>query len=249
MGKRVYAGPPTRTFMSKKARAVKRARYTKRKSNYAIGSKGNNQVSLYSGRRTSYRTYKNKLYNSLKFKESYRSYGTGDTTQTTTISGSQKTWSTIAQIPSNFYLTAGGYPGAATFNTEKLIIKGGRISMSFTNTYDSPIVLEYGLIRAENSTYTLTGTTDRNHDVSNFAGFGSGFRVMGRMKKIVIQPNDCISFSFKIPFHVINDLPQWATENSGRTYIAYNLACDQGGAVTVKRVFGHNLTFVADAIA
>jgi len=72
---------------------------------------------------------------------------------------------------------------------------------------------------------------------------------MGKMRRIIMEPNGQIDMRVRIPFTNINDITQWGTEGYGKTAIVYSIFPNSIAALSVPRVLGHNLTFCADAIA
>jgi len=240
-------------------RSAKRTRYSRRKSykksyrksrgTYNTAERGLAVSSLYRARRLPYRAYKNKVYESLMFKESYRSYDTSTANVTTVVSADTKLW-TQFRVPADFYLSAGGYDGSSTFSTDKLIIKGGMLNVTLRNDMADPIIVEFGKVKFKNSEglSDIVGTTLASFDISNWPNFGTGFKLTQGMRKMVVAANDTITMTMKIPMIIINDLNQWTTEALNIETLVYSVFSQTAGALALVRTVQHNLTFVADAI-
>lgn len=215
-------------------------------------TQGRAATSLYATRRMPYRRYKRTLYNSLKFKESHRSaYSAPGTVTGTPTAADKKFWYRFALLD-NFYEAAGGYTGSRTFSTDKFIIKGGMLSIVLRNDMTETMIVEWGVVRYVNSEgeADINGQeTESTWDISNFDNFGTGIKMRGKMRRVVVEPNGQIEMRVKIPLTVINDINQWNTEGYGKTGIVYSIFPGTTTALNVARVIGHNLTFVADATA
>lgn len=192
------------------------------------------------------------MYDSLTFQEKYRSVFSGAATITDTPSGADKKLWYRYNLPDNFYQTAGGFTGSQTFTTARFTIKGGILCTTLRNDTTDTIIVEWGAITFKNS----LGEADINGqetaytaDISNFANFGTGFKLNGKMHRVVMEPNGQVDMRVRIPFTNINDITQWNTEGYGKSAIAYSIFSNNTGALSVPRVLGHNLTFCADAIA
>lgn len=251
MGKRTYGGYSTPTYMSKKRKITKRKYSRKgRKTNYINSNRGTATTSLYSTRRQPYSSYKRSVYNSLKFKESNRSVLSTFTTLTGTLTQIDKKIWYSATPAANFYESAGGYYGGGTFTASKLIIKGGMFSVVLRNDDTNPMTVEWGRLKWKNDDVTIAGVeTEYTADVSNLEGFGQSFKLISKMKRVLIQPGETLEMRVKIPFTMINSIAQWNNENNGKTALVYSVAPFSASAMNVSVVSGHNLTFVADAIA
>lgn len=233
----------------------KKRRYVRRRtsrSKYITSTAGTASGSLYRTRRLSYRLYRRRLYENLRFQEKYRSVFSGPATITDTATAADKKLWYSYTIPDNFYLTAGGFTGTQTFATSKFIIKGGQLYVNYRNDTTDTITVEWGVVRYRNSTAEaeINGNeTEVTFDISNFASFGTGFKLYQRMRRVSVEPNGTIEMRCRIPFTVINDLDQWSTEGYGKYAIITTIFPNSTTALSVPRVLGHNLTFVADAIA
>lgn len=199
-----------------------------------------------------YRTYKRKMYNSLIFEEKYRSVFSAAATITDTATAADKKLWYRYQLPDNFYQTAGGFTGTETFTTSKFTIKGGLLTTTLRNDTTDTLIVEWGTIRYKNSLGEAdvnAQETEYTADISNFQNYGTGFRLLGKMRRIIMEPNGQIEMRIRIPFTNINDINQWNTEGYQKTAIVYSLFPNSVTALNVPRVLGHNLTFCADAIA
>lgn len=192
------------------------------------------------------------MYKALTFEEKYRSVFSAAATITDTATAADKKLWYRYQLPDNFYVTAGGFTGSETFTTSKFIIKGGIITTTLRNDTTDTLIVEWGCIKYKNS----LGEADINGqetsymaDISNFSNFGTGFRLMGKMRRIIMEPNGQVDMRVRVPFTNINDITQWGTEGYGKTAIVYSIFPNSTSALSVPRVLGHNLTFCADAIA
>lgn len=259
MGKRVYGGYGSPDFTPKKARMMGMSyRYKKRSSrkggrgSMINSTKGGSAGSLYRTKRLSRKQYRRKLYESLRFQEKYRSvYSASGTVSLTATAADKKTWYRY-DLPDNFYEAAGGFTGSQTFTTSKFIIKGGQLYVSLRNDNAETCIIEWGAVRYVNSAAAaaINGVeTECTYDLSNFSDFGTGFKVVKRMRRIILEPNAQVEMRVKFPFTVINDITQWNDESYGKYAIVYSIHPTTITASSFARVLGHNLTFVADAIA
>lgn len=253
MPKRARSFAPS--YARKRARIAKYVRRRYRRSaargTHITGTKGTAVGSLFRTRRMPYRSYKRKLYNSLMFKESYRSVlSTAANFTFTNTALDKKQWGEY-YLPVNFYTTAGGLINSdATFTEDKVLIKGGVMGVTMVNTDASPIIVEWGVIKYKNDDidFSAYGETEYSYDISCFPGYGHSFSLMGKMKRVVIEPGDRIDMRVKIPFTIINDKSEWATNSKNRPVIVYSVQANSVAAETLPLIRYHNLTFVADAV-
>lgn len=197
-----------------------------------------------------YKSYRRKLYNSLMFKESYRSVlSTAGTVGFTHSDLGKKYW-VVNDPPTSFYTAAGGLINSdTTFTNDKFIIKGGIMSTCLVNNDASPIIVEWGTIRVLNNDYTINATeTEYVADLSTFDGFGYSFKLLGRMKRVVVEPGDRIEMCIRIPFTVINNIAEWGTQDKGKIMLVYNIQANSVAAESFPRILSHNLTFCGDAV-
>lgn len=248
MAKRRYS--PS-MYRSVKRRRVTRRSYRRRRSSYINSTQGRAVTSLYRTRRVPYRAYKRKLYNALTFEKKHRSVFSAGATISDIISDVDKKRWFRYQLPDNFYVAAGGYLGLSTFFPGKFIIKGGLISVTLRNDMTDTMIVEWGQVRYANSEGEddINGQeTESTWDISNFDNFGTGLKMLGRMRRIVVEPNGQIEMRVRIPLTVINNVNQWGTEGYAKSAIVYSIFPNKAGALNVPRVLGHNLTFCADVI-
>jgi hypothetical protein len=212
--------------------------------------RGNFAGSMFRTRKLPYRQYKNKVYESLRFKEANRSiFDLCNSLTTAVLLATQKEWHNYI-VPDNFYATAGGYIGTNTFDTDKFIIKGGKMRVMIRNTGDVPMAVEIMPILSKQNPHTaINGTVTLNHaDISILAGFGSEFKLIGKVKKHILEPGDQCAFEYRIPMTIINDLTAWNSETM-KPQIVWNTSTNVAGAHSYLFERGHNLTFCADSIA
>jgi len=240
--------------MRKRMKTVARWRKTRRtraRTNYVTGTKGTAVTSMFKNKRMSYKSYKNAVYKSLMFKESYRSVLSTASTAGFTLTGlDKKLWLSQA-LTTQFYTTGGGLINSTdTFSTSKFIIKGGVLSVALVNSDASPIIVEWMPVRYLDDEYTINGTeTEYLYDVSCFPGFGKSFKLVGKPKRVVVEAGDRIEMRMKIPFTIINNIDEWTNSEKGKMAIVYTIQANSVAAESFPRVVSHNLTFVADAIA
>lgn len=230
-----------------------RKTYRKGKRGTMINStRGGSAGSLYKTRRLSRKVYRRKLYDSLRFEEKYRSvFSAPGTLGVTSTAADKKTWYRY-DLPDNFYQTAGGFTGAQTFTTSKFIIKGGQLYVSLRNDNAETAIIEWGAVRYVNSAAAAAinlAETEVTWDISNFSDFGTGFKMVKRMMRVILEPNGQVEMRVKFPFTVINDITQWNDESYGKYAIVYSVHPGTTAASSFARVLGHNFTFVADAIS
>lgn len=232
---------------AKIARYVRR-RYGRKKVSALSSQKGNFTGSVYRTRRIPYRAYKRQVYSSLKFKESYRSVRSLCNNIVTPVLGAnQKSWAQLS-LNDDFYTTAGGYTGADLFSTSKFIIKGGKLSSMIRNTTDQPMRVEFALIKTLTATGWVGGVYPTTADISFVTGFGHDFKLVSRVRNHILEPGDQCEVTYRLPFTMINDITNWAAE-IGKLIIVWSATNNTAGALTYLNERGHNLTFVADAIA
>lgn len=207
--------------------------------------------SLFNKRRMSRRVYKRKLYDSLLFKESYRSVLSTASTAGFTLTGLDKKLWLSNTLPTSFYTTAGGLINSTdTFSTSKIIIKGGMLSVTLVNSDASPIIVEWMPVKYLDDEYTINATeTEYAYDISCLPGFGKSFRLLGKPKRVVVEPGDRVEMRMKIPMTVINNIDEWTNSDKGKTALVYTIQVNSIAAESFPRVVSHNLTFVADAVA
>lgn len=197
------------------------------------------------------RVYKRKLYNSLMFKESYRSVLSAQGTAGFTHTDLSKKFWLSQTLGSAFYTVAGGLINSTdTFSTEKIIIKGGMLSVTLVNNDTSPIIVEFMPVKYLDNEYTINATeTEYLYDISCFPGFGKSFKLIGKPKRVVVEAGDRVEMRHKIPFTVINNIDEWTNSDKGKTAIVYSIQANSTVAESFPRIISHNLTFCADAIA
>lgn len=233
----------------KKRRFTRRRRSMRRGRPSALSSqKGNFTGSSYRTRRMSYRRYKGAVYKSLAFKESSRSVRSLCNNLTTSVLGAgQKEWTGFT-LNDDFYTSAGGYTGANLFTTSKFVIKGGKISCMIRNTSANPMRVEFGLVKTLTANGFAGGIFPTTADISYVTGFGQDFKLVSKIRNHILEPGDQCEVTYRLPFTIINDITNWNLE-IGKLLIVWAVTNNTAGALTYLNERGHNLTFVADAIA
>lgn len=233
---------------SKRRRSFKTRRTYRKRATALSSQRGNFSGGLYRTRLQPYRKYKSSVYRSLKFKESHRSVQSLTNNITSgTLSPNQKQWY-MFELNNAFYLSSGGYTGTGTFSTDKIIIKGGTMYSMVRNVDTSPITVEFALIRLLESGRNPNGVISLNAgDLSTVDGFGQGFKLISKVKRHIVEPNDQCEVKYRIPFKIINDITQWNGDD-GNIAIVWSVTGNKSGTHVHFNERGHNLAFCADKI-
>lgn len=257
MGKRIYAGnyaPATKknktSYGRPKSRAVSNNRVN-RSSGRGLYSKGRSMAnSAYRMKKGSRRSFKKHLYESTKYAMHHRSvYSYAAGTISTPISNDEKQVVYRNFLPANFWLAAGGYNGTSTFSNGDLTIRGGIVRLALFNSSDVSLRVEVTKLFVKTATTDLTvvnGAQNSMWDLTLLNDYEK-FCVMNGRKTILISPNERVQLMWKLPIQKIDQ----STFLTGYRNHAFLMAVHApvSAIKTLEYTYGHNLSFVGDAIA
>jgi len=252
--KRVFARSRSRsrTPFPKRSRFTRR-RNTARKSRQYGGRTGFASGISYRSRRMKPRAWRSLLWRETQSKPHFRSLletAASVTNQTDTgtveING-------LTAIESNFWKTAGGLQAlddGVTPPTDfagDLIIRGGKMGVTFFNANTTPVEINLWLIKVNPAaTLSFPATGPYGWDPSLIPDFATEFgKIVMHRKKIILE-NDMATFEYRLPtFKVDQD-----RHNSNNYYNWLISSWDPTSSAlvtTVNRYF--NLSFTGDAYA
>lgn len=253
-------GPIYRNGPVKRSRPMRRRRFRRKSS--AITSKSGTGGSIrFKARKLSRSRWNKMLWDSTLMKNHWRSMGSVAVTQTSPADSALATWAALQAVEtgtgSNFWLTSGGAQPSDTGVavppfTGDLVIRGGRIGISFYNqsTDVSGVEVMCMLIKTTEvlgTTAPITGSFSIGWDPTSVADFTRQFGKVVYRRRFLLENDTASEVEYRLPIQKV-DQGTWAV--NGLKYIWYIGISNMQNAVAVgcsiRRYF--NLSFVGDSV-
>lgn len=247
--KRVYAGR-TPSYR-KKSRFAKRRRSSRpmrsSRSVYASSSKGNASA-LGFKRGTSYRRYKNLLWDASTLHTHYRSF-LGIHVPITTPANSTTMVTTVGGLTATaFWTTAGGAITDFTpASNADIYIRGGVSTITFNNDATNNVRITLWVFRTTiKGSIASSGTVPVGWDPSLEADSQTNFKVIFR-KDFQLSTDQAFTFSRRIRQQKI-DTSMW-TSAYNRDYYMFSIqSLSASSAATVDVTTSHNMSYTIDNV-
>lgn len=247
--KRVYAGPPSyrkKSRFSKRRRGFARRR-TGGRSSYATSSKGNAYSINFKGR-TSYKKYKNLLWDASTLLNHYRSYYGATVTNTTAASSITMVTAGVAFLANTFWQSAGGAITSLSIATNSdVYIRGGISKITFNNEDTTNVAITLWRLRTSiKGTTPSTGTVTIGWDPTLQADFQQDYKVLSK-KDFVLATNEVAVFNQRIRSQKMD--PDMFNAGYQRDFWFWSVQSLTSGVAAVIQVTSfHNCSYTVDAI-
>lgn len=243
--KRVYAG--TRSGSRKRARFMKRRRFSRKRRNAAYSSqRGNTVFAGFRGRKIPYRKYKRILWNASTLAEHHRSYNMSSVGLTAPASNLNMRVQAFPMINDNFWAVVGGASADLTFDTD-IFIRGGIATCRIRNNDAAPVhCTVWKIVTTDNGdTNFLTGgsTFRAMWDPSVTVDFERFYRIKQRFA-FTVEPGDSNSLMHYIGSRKVEGSPFNNAHRRDYWVIGVNSSGSSEDNVTVQT--GHNISFTLD---
>ena len=252
--KRVFARSRSRsrTPFPKRSRFTRR-RTTARKSRQYGGRTGFASGISYRSRRMKPRAWRSLLWRETQSKPHFRSVFETATSVTNSTDTGTAELNSLTALEQNFWKTSAGLQTLDTGVTPPtdfagdIVIRGGKLGVSFYNANAAPVEINLWLIKQGDAAFgTPPSTGPYGWDPSLIPDFKRDYGTIIFHRKKIILENDMATFEYRLPTIKI-DQDQHNNVGTWRWFISSWDPTSSALVTTVNRYF--NLSFTGDAYA
>jgi len=259
--KRVYAGAPSMRMFKKRKFRRRFKRRGRKTSSYSTKSGSGGRPITYVNRKFRPRVWRRDMWKDTQYKQHFRSadVNTGTITTGTTLGLGSVTLRSAMESGDPFFETDGGAidPDGGVVPTFKgdIVVRGGRMSLTLTNTStDDPVRVVVNLMwTVSNPTFAagaFTGfptVTSLDGDVTDTPEFRKKYGRLYRIKTMDLEPLTSFTVEKRIPIMKIDQVT-WTTVQGSKPF--WEIECfnlKDSTDVSITQISSFSLSFVGDA--